>query len=307
MLTYAEAVSGVDKERWKKAIEEEKSSLRINKTWELIDRNEIKNTKILTSKWIFKVKEEGKYKARLVVRGCEQKEGIDYEEIYSPVINSAPLRMVLALAAVKDYYIVKFDIKTAFLYGEIQEEIYMRLPEGYEEQDKICKLKKALYGLKQAPKTWNKRFTNTLKKQGLEQLSTESCLFKTEDGTILLAIYIDDGLVVGSDRKKIERLVERLKREFKMTEQDNPRTYLGMELKKLKGRLKLSQEDYTEQILKTYGMEKAKPLNTPILPEGEIKEENVRLTMSYQQAIGSLLYLTMKTRPDLCYAVSYSS
>jgi len=262
----------------------------------------------LTSKWVFRVKKEEKYKARLVVRGCEQKEEIDYEEIYSPVINSALLRIIFALAAVKDYYIVKFDIKTAFLYGEIQEEICMRLPEGFEEkQSKICKLKKALYGLKQAPKNWNKKFTNSLKKQELEQLSTESCLFKNEDGTMLLAIYIDDGLVVGNDKKKIKQLVDKLKKEFEMTEQENPQTHLGMEVQKLKGRLKLSQEDYIKQILKTYGMQNAKPVNTPILPEGKIEEENVRQAIPYQQTIGSLLYLTMKTRPDLCYAVSYSS
>jgi len=179
--------------------------------------------------------------------------------------------------------------------------------EGFfeEEQSKICKLKKALYDLKQAQKNWNKRFTNSLKKQGLEQLSTESCLFKNEDGTMLLAIYIADGLVVGNDKKKI-KLVEELKKEFEMTEQENPQTHLGMEVQKLKGRLKLSQEDI-KQILKTYGMQNARPVNTPILPEGKIKEENVRQAILYQQTIGSLLYLTMKTRPDLCYAVSYSS
>jgi len=129
MLTYEEAINARDKKQWIKAIDEEKSLLKKNKTWELVDQNDVKDKKILTSKWVFRIKEEGKYKARLVLRGCEQKEEIDYEEIYSPVINSAPLRIIFALA-VKDYYIVKFDIKTAFLYGEIQEEIYMRLPEG---------------------------------------------------------------------------------------------------------------------------------------------------------------------------------
>lgn len=131
--------------------------------------------------------------------------------------------MILALAAVKNYYIIKFNIKTAFLYGEIREEIYMSLAEGFEgKQGKIWKLKKALYGLKQAPKNWNKKLTNSLKKQGLEQLTTENCIFKNKGGTVILAIHIDDGIVVGSNRKKIKRLVKQLREKFEVTEEENP-------------------------------------------------------------------------------------
>lgn len=149
-LTYDKAMNSKDKRKWMRAIQEEKNLLRENKTWELVSSNEARGKKCITSKWVFQIK-EGKYKARLVARGCEQKNNIDYEKLYSPVVNSAALRILFALAAHYDWSFIKFDVKTAFLYEELEEEIFMYLPEGYEEtENKICKLKKALYGLKQA-------------------------------------------------------------------------------------------------------------------------------------------------------------
>ncbi|KMQ87973.1 integrase core domain protein [Lasius niger] len=223
------------------------------------------------------------------------------------VISSAPLRIILALAAVQNYHFVKFDIKTAFLYGEIQEEVYTRLPEGFEEdKGKICKLKKALYGLKQAPKRWNEKFTKSLK-HGLDQLPTENCLFKRKDGTMFVAIHIDDGFIVGKRKEEIRKLIENLKKEFKLTEEEDSETYLGLEIEKKKENIKLSQEIYTKQVFEAYGMKDAKSAKTPLLPERENKTENVRKTFPYRQAKGSLLYLTTKTRPDLSYAVNYYS
>jgi len=167
-LTYSEAINDTDKEKWKEAIEEEKCSLKENNVWEVIDENQVKldKQKPLHSKWIFCVKQNGIYKARLVVKGCEQKNEIDYQETYSPVIGQNALRSIFTIAAAKEYEIITFDVKTAFLYGELEDEVYMYPPEGYNYKRKILKLKKALYGLKQAPLRWNIRFTNFLKKKG---------------------------------------------------------------------------------------------------------------------------------------------
>lgn len=159
LLTYQEAISGEDKQKWIEAIEDEKNSLIENNTWELVDKIEAQNFNTLTSKWVFKIKDDGRYRARLVVRGCQQTQGLDYEETFSPVISNTSLRLIFAIGANLNYKFKKFDIKTAFLYGDIKETIFMKLPEGFQDSNnKICKLKKTLYGLKQAPFEWNLKF-----------------------------------------------------------------------------------------------------------------------------------------------------
>jgi len=129
----------------------------------------LKEGKPLTGKWVFKIKQDGRYIARLVIRGCEQKQGIDYQETFSPVISTNALRSLFALAAIKKYKLVTFDIKTAFLYGNVEENVYM-YPEGYNFKGKMFKLKKALYRLKQTPLRWNIRFTNFLTEKNFESL-----------------------------------------------------------------------------------------------------------------------------------------
>lgn len=173
MLTYAEAISGQDRQRWLGAINEEKKSLKENDTWEIINSKKLKKEKPLSGKWIFKIKQDGKYKARLVIRGCEQEPGISYQETFSPVISTSALRVLFAVGAIKNYVIVIFDIKTAFLYGEVEEDVYMYPPEGYDCKGKVFKLKKALYGLKQASLRWNIRFTNFLKEKDFKPLISE--------------------------------------------------------------------------------------------------------------------------------------
>ncbi|UYV69724.1 hypothetical protein LAZ67_7000471 [Cordylochernes scorpioides] len=132
------------------------------------------NKKILTSKWLFKVKEDGRYKARLVVRGFKQEAGIDYDETFSPVISTVSLRIYFALMAKKKFAFKTFYIKTSFIYGFLDEEIYVQLPEGYKGN--ICRLRKALYGLKQAPLKWNERLKTFLKSQDFIQLKSEPCV-----------------------------------------------------------------------------------------------------------------------------------
>lgn len=144
---------------------------------------------------MFKVKTDGTYKARLAVKGCEQRYGINYEETYSPVISVSALQSLFAIAAAKRYSIVTFDIKTAFLYGVLDEEVYIYPPDGYKIKDKLCKLKKALYGLKQAPLSWNTRFTNFLKKNNFKPLESEQCLFKRNNSDSILGIYVADGIL----------------------------------------------------------------------------------------------------------------
>lgn len=132
LLTYQQAITGPNKAKWKQAIQQEMDSLKKNNTWKIVDREEAGNRRSLSSKWIFKEKENGKSKARLVIRGCEQKPGVDFENVFSPVVNSCSLRILFALAAKRNYHVITSDIKTAFLYGELDENIYMQPPQGYD-------------------------------------------------------------------------------------------------------------------------------------------------------------------------------
>lgn len=216
MLTYKEAIEGKDGKNWLKAIKEEKDALEKNEVWEYVDKKEAEGERILSSKWVFKIKDDGRYKARLVVRGCQQQYGIHYEETFSPVINITSLRILFGIAAKRNYKIKKFDIKTAFLNGKLDKKIYMMPPEGYNVENKVCVLKKALYGLKQAPLKWNKRIVEFLKDEGLVPLKLEKCIFVNEDRSIILAVYVDDGLLLSNEEKKIDDILTKLKREFEI-------------------------------------------------------------------------------------------
>ena len=301
-LTYQQVVTGYDKLHWKKAIKDEMDSLQKNETWKLIDASQVKGIKPLTNRWVFKIKENGNYKARLVVRGCKQKFGINYDEIFSPVVSNDAIRLIFAIAAHNNYKIITFDVKTAFLYGHLSEEIYMYPPEGYTCKDKICRLRKALYGLKQAPLKWNRRFTDFLKNRKLTQLKTEQCLLKKENSNLIFAIYVDDGIIVGDDLNEMKELLSELNEEFEITITKNPKDYLGLEIQTDKEGIKLTQAAYSNKILHRFKMENAKAVNTPIIKNTPAEESEKNDQYSYREAVGSLLYLASKTRPDLSFA-----
>ncbi|GJR47272.1 retrotransposon protein, putative, ty1-copia subclass [Tanacetum coccineum] len=183
-LTYQEAVACEDSSKWKAAMEEEMDSLRKNKTWELVDHPA--GQKLVSCKWLFKIKEgiEGvqkpRYKARLVARGFTQRAGIDYNEVFSPVVRHTSIRVILALTACKDYELEQLDVKTAFLHGNLEEVIYMKQPPGYEQGNKVCLLKKSLYGLKQSPRQWYRRFDEYMLSNGFKRSSYDSCIGSTK-------------------------------------------------------------------------------------------------------------------------------
>lgn len=183
MLTYKAATTKYDKEKWQEAKNEEQKSLEENNTWEVIDIKNIKEGKPLSGKWIFKIKDDGRYKARFVIRGCEQEYGVNCQETYSPVISISALRNLFALAAIKKLIIVIFKIKTAFFFENIDEEVDMHPPEGYDCKGKMFKLKKALYGLRQASLKWNIHFTDFLKEKNFEPVECEQCIFKKSNMT----------------------------------------------------------------------------------------------------------------------------
>lgn len=311
LLTYQEAITGSDKEQWVKAINEEKESLNKNQTWTYVDRNAVKDKKILTSKWVFRIKDDQKYKARLVIKGCQQKSGIDYKETFSPVVNISSLRILFALAVKNDMTIVKFDIKTAFLYGSLSEDIFMYIPESYENDNnkaKICHLKKSLYGLKQAPLKWNERFTGFLKSNDLIPLKSDQCMFRNKERNLYLAIYVDDGILIAKSENELNNLIINLKEEFEITVCENPDKFLGIEIKRQSDMITLNQDKYVQTTLEKFNMKNSKPAVTPMISNDiDPKASNTEVNYPYREAVESLLYLTNKTRPDISYAVNFCS
>lgn len=310
-LTYEEAISGTEKHKWLEAINKEKESIIKTNTWEYVDAKKAKGKKILTSKWVLKIKENGVYKARLVARGFNQSEDT-YSEIFSPVVNNTSLRTLIAIAAQTNKIIKTFDIQTAFLNGVLEEEIYMKVPEGFEQanSNKVCLLKKSLYGLKQSPSCWNKAFKASLEKKGLLPLKTDQCIFKNKLGTLFLAIYVDDGILFGNNVKEMNEFLLALRADFDITIDHAPKSYVGLEISNRKDEICISQKSYVAQVLQKFNMHESNGVDSPLIvdrTEREQEDHPSPINFPYREAVGSLLYLSTKTRPDISFAVNYES
>lgn len=182
-------------DKWKEAMEDEFRSLESRNTWEVVNRME--HIKCIGSKWVYKVKTDPtekivKYKARLVAQGYNQKKEVDYFESYAPVTNISTIRMLLAMSISQDWEVHHLDVKCAYLYGELTEDLYMKLPPGYGESDvKVAKLKKPIYGLKQSGRNWNNAIDMFLTKNKFQRLKSNNCVYM-HDNDLILTIYVDD-------------------------------------------------------------------------------------------------------------------
>jgi hypothetical protein len=313
--TYTEAVTCENAGDWQEAMTSEMSSLLENNTWTLVDKED--NMHIVDNKWVFKLKvdSEGspRYKARLVAKGYSQTAGIDYEETFSPVARYETIRTVLSVAASENMSLMNFDVKTAFLYGELDTDIYMRQPEGYRDgSTKVCKLNRSLYGLKQSPRCWNKRFSQFLQKHNLIVSDADPCLFYRNDekGKMFVVLYVDDGLVAWENAEAVKSLIDDLISEFKITT-STASSFLSLQIKTLHdGSISINQAQYTLKVLSKYGMSECHKVATPIESNKDSAENSEYITdtnIPYREAVGSLLYLATGTRPDIAYAVSIAA
>ena len=309
-VSFAQAMESSESKYWKVAADDEMSSIDENDVFDLVDCP--KGKKVIGNRWVFrkKFKADGtveKYKARLVVKGYVQKPNIDYEETFSPVARFDTVRTVLSVAASEKLILRQFDVKTAFLYGNLNEEVYMSQPEGFEDgTNRVCRLKRSLYGLKQAPRCWNARFVDFLKKFGLKASSADPCLFVQEkDGhKMLLTIYVDDGLIAGTNLKQIDQFLYKLQSEFKITVSDSLDCFLGMQIERQKDEsIFVHQKNYTETILKRFDMHEANSVKVPAIKEEASTSEDLVANIPYREAVGSLMYLMTATRPDIAFAV----
>ena len=202
-----EAMASSNKSKWREAMKKEMESLYENEVWDLVEPP--KGRKIVGSKWVFKEKmgADGtteRYKARLVAQGFSQKRGLDYDETFSPVVRTESVRSMIALAATDNLLLHQMDVTTAFLNGTLEEEVYMKQPEGFATKGKehlVCKLKKSIYGLKQSPRCWNVELDDHLCDIGFTQSTSDPCIYTSEGGSVLLAVYVDDVLLAAKSEQ----------------------------------------------------------------------------------------------------------
>ena len=320
LLADAENISfeeAVRDKKWKSAMDEEMRAIIYNNTWELVELP--KGSQPIGVKWVFKKKmnaqgEIERYKARLVAKGYKQKAGVDYDEVFAPVARMETIRLLISQAAQFKWPIFQMDVKTAFLNGVLEEEVYVEQPLGYMkagEEKKVLKLKKALYGLKQAPRAWNTRIDTYFKENGFEQCPYEHALYVKKNGrnVLLVALYVDDLIFLGSNDQMIEEFKSTMTREFEMTDLGLMRFFLGLEVRQEETGIFISQEKYAKEILKRYKMESCNPASTPMEPGTKLSKfdggERVEAG-KYQSLVGSLRYLTC-TRPDISLSVGIVS
>ncbi|GJV17396.1 retrovirus-related pol polyprotein from transposon TNT 1-94 [Tanacetum coccineum] len=283
--TFSEAMSSCDAPMWKEAINDEIDSILGNQTWELAELP--KGVRPKGSKWVFKKKlnPDGSisaFKARLVAKGYMQKEGIDYFDMYAPVARISSIRTLIAISAVKGLYIHQMDVKMAFLNGYLNEDVCMEQPKGFViqgQENKVCRLVKSLYGLKQAPKQWHERFDTTVTSFGFQHSSADRCIYtrSTKDYTVVICLYVDDMLIIGTTLDGILETKSYLSSKFKMKDLGEVDTILGV-----------------------------KECNTPFDTSVKLEVNSGRAVaqLEYASVIGSLMYAMHYTRPDIAFDVS---
>ena len=318
--SYKEAIESPYATQWRAAMDEEFNILITNKTWRLTTLPP--GRKAIRCKWVYalKTKPDGsldRFKARLVAKGCSQIPGVDFHETFSPTIKYDSLRIILALVASLNLHMQQFDIKTAFLYGSIQEELYMEQVEGYVDQtwlEAVCLLLQALYALRQSSRAWSKKMEGFLKAFGLIQAAVDHCVYYSHQGGIItiVTIFVDDGLICSNDSARITSILKYMSDVF-VTKISDPEVYVGLHLiRDRKNRtISLDQERYIqEKIVDQYGLHDAHPVATPADSSSRISAVMTSTVLQplvefpFLNMIGSCQFAAITTRCDIAYATN---
>ncbi|KAK2429638.1 putative mitochondrial protein [Trifolium repens] len=300
-------------EAWIEAMQEELNQFERSEVWDLVPRPEDVN--VIGTKWVYKNKsdENGtvtRNKARLVAQGYTQIEGLDFDETFAPVARLESIRLLLGVACILKFKLYQMDVKSAFLNGYLQEEVYVEQPKGFvdpEHPNYVYKLKKALYGLKQAPRAWYERLTQFLEEQGYRKGGSDKTLFvKQEKGKFIIAqIYVDDIVFGGMSNTMVQHFVQQMQSEFEMSLVGELTYFLGLQIKQMDDTIFISQSKYARNIIKKFGMDNATHKRTPAPTHLKLTKDEKGISVDqslYRSMIGSLLYLTA-SRPDITYAV----
>ncbi|CAI7801009.1 unnamed protein product [Closterium sp. NIES-53] len=313
--TLKEALESSDAEERKKAMESELKSIEENGTWELVELSE--GRKAIMSKWLFKIKSDAdgkieRYKSRLVVKGYQQKEKVDYKELFAPVVKPTTLRTLLAGAAIKGWMVKQMDVTTAFLNDILEEEIFMAQPEGFDDgSGRVWKLKKALYGLKQAPRQWYLKLREVLEEIGFTPISADHSLFMLGEGEqrSFMVVYVDDILIFSPSSDLVKEVMLKLQDKFKCKALGDVSFYLGLHIERdvEKRCMRVHQRKYLEALAANFGQSEghvATPFPSGFKcvkgPEEESVGEEER--RRFHSLVGSLMYAAVNTRPDVAFA-----
>ena len=316
-----EAKTRPDWPKWETAMREELNSLKQHGTYKQV-RELPPGRKAIGYKWVFKLKLNpdnsiARYKARLVAKGYSQVPGQDFTETTSPVARLASYRALLSLAAKMNLEAHHLDIETAFLNGTLDEEIYMKAPnESNTRSDNLWKLRKSLYGLKQASHVWNKLLDSTLKQLGFSRCNKDTCvyLYRSKNAFIILAVHVDDMLIVSNSKTKLAEMKLSLGQHFKVKDLGEVKFLLGIEVirNRKAGLIELSQQAYIDQLLKRFNLQEVKPATTPLSSGIRLTQDDCPTTdedrtdmanVPFASLVGALMYAAIGTRPDIAFAV----
>ncbi|GJR96906.1 ribonuclease H-like domain-containing protein [Tanacetum coccineum] len=298
---------------WVEAMQEELLQFRLQQVWILVDLPH--GAKVIGTKWVYRNKRDERgvvvrNKARLVAQGHRQEEGIDYDEVFAPVARIEAIKLFLAFASFMGFIVYQMDVKSAFLYGTIDEEVYVSQPPGFVDLDhpkKVYKVVKALYGLHQAPRAWYATLSTFLEEHGYRRGTIDKTLFikKDKKDIMLVQVYVDD-IIFGSTRKSwCDEFEALMKGRFQMSSMGELIVFLGLQVKQKTYGIFISQDKYVADMLKKFDLVSVKTAITPmetkmtLTKDEEADEVDVHL---YRSMIGSLMYLTA-SRPDIMFAV----
>ena len=321
-MTHAEAVSCPQSELWLDAMKDEIQSMRHNGVWELVEL--LENHRPIGCKWVYKTKRDPKgkienFKARLVAKGFTQRERVDYEATFSPVSSKDSFRVIMALVAHFDMELHQMDVKTAFLNGDLNEEVYMMQPEGFVANHSgtlVCRLKKSIYGLKQASRQWYLKFHSVVASSGFVENKVDQCIYYKvrERKFIFLILYVDDILLASSDLGLLHETKRMLSKNFDMKDLGEASFVLGIEIHRNRSRrlLGLSQRAYVDRILERFNMQQCKPGIAPVCkgdklslsqcPHSNIEKAQMK-NVPYASPLGSIMHAQVCTRPDIAFAI----
>ena len=323
--TYEEARKRSDWPKWHEAIQVELKNLEASGTWKLVKRPP--NANVVDCRWVLRIKKNAageieKYKARLVAKGFTQIYGVDYYETYAPVAKLASFRLLLALAARNGWPVDTFDFDSAYLNTYLKEDevVYLEQPVGYETKNHrewVWKLLKTLYGLKQGARNWYDALCQALNKLGFTRTEADHGVFFKEIGTyiIILAVHVDDCMVTGSSGKLVNDFKRDMNTKYRITDLGPAHWLLGIKITRDFDNqiISLSQHSYIDSIITRFNFNDLKPLSIPMDPsvplsrsQSPTKIEDVAKMKSvpYREAVGSLMYAAMGTRPDIAFATS---
>ena len=322
-VTYFQAINSPEAEKWLEAMKDEMHSLSALGTWTYVEVTDTQRKKALPVKWVYKIKltetgEVDRFKARLVAKGFKQVYGIDYTEVYAPVSKHTTLRYLLAKSVDRNMNVHQMDVSTAFLHGNLAEEIYVQQPEGFHVggPNTVCKLHKALYGLKQAPKAWYDTISQVLVSAGFTVSDADPSLFvlnKSEGSMIYLLLYVDDILLLSKNMSVITEIKSLLSSHFSVKDLGEAKHFLGMHIKQERDTngdllsITLSNEKLINDMLESFDLKEEKPKSIPIdrsmkLRKGEGKP--LPPDNRYRELVGGVLYLSNTIRPDIAYSAS---